>query len=93
MGSGITTAGTAVTAVIVDPDLDPPEFQTEVQPGKQEGRAVSICPLASGAKGVAADRPEEVAAVASAVSPEGADTATTKPPTIPPTSRVKSTEK
>lgn len=92
MGSGITTARTAVT-VIVDPDLDPPEFQTEVQPGKQEGRAVSICPLASGAEGVAADRPEEVAAVASAVLPEGADTATTKPPTIPPTSRVKSTEK
>ncbi len=88
--SGNTTAG---TAVMEDPDPDPAEFPTEVQPGKQEGRAVATRPLAKGAEGPAADRPEEAAAVVSAVLPEWADTATTKPPTVPLTSHVKFTEK
>ncbi len=73
-GSGNMTAGTAVMA-----DPDPAEFPIEVQLGKQEKRAVATRPLA---KGAAAGCPDVGAAVVSAVLPEGADTATTEPPTV-----------
>jgi hypothetical protein len=92
VGIGNITAGAADTAVIVDPDPDPDtaKFRTEAQPGRQVERAATAATAdtstpANGAEEATVVLTEEAAAVVSAATPEGADTASTKSPTVPST--------
>jgi hypothetical protein len=71
-----------------DPDPDLAEFRTEAQPGRQVERAAATSTPANGAEEAAAVLTEEAAEVVSAATPEGADTASTKPSTVSPSQQI-----